>query len=47
MLEKGKARVAKEKAEKQKKAQAAKAKEAEKSKKLILKYPKSMLKNKK
>ena len=47
LLEKGKARVAKEKAEKQKKAQAAKAKEAEKSKKLILKYPKSMLKNKK
>ena len=47
LLEKGKARVAKEKAEKQKKAQSAKAKEAEKSKKLILKYPKSMLKNKK
>ena len=47
LLEKGKARVAKEKAEKQKKKQAAKAKEAEKSKELILKYPKTMRKNKK
>ena len=36
LLEKGKARVAKEKAEKQKKAQAAKAKEAEKSKFCLL-----------
>ena len=47
LKEKGIARVAKEKAEREKKAKEAKAKEAEKSKKLILKYPKSMRKKKK